>query len=92
MVKGLLSVWRWARPIRLGWNMLCCAVLFAPFGVLPRETISGFIGRQSANGKRWARYGERFIDWLHPHEPKHCAETAFVEASARVVLYPELYR
>lgn len=72
--------------------MFCCAVLFAPFGVLPRETISGFIGRRAGQGHPWAKSIEAFIDWLHPHEPHHCRETAFIEASARVILYPELYQ
>lgn len=90
MGKFLWLIWAWARPIRLAWNMLCCAVLFAPFGVLPRETISGWTGRNAHI--RWVRRLEIFIDWLHPHEPNHCFETALVEEFSRRVLYPEFYK
>lgn len=75
--------------LRLAFNMLWCASLLWPFGTMPRETISGFIGRSSANGVRWAQRAERFIDWLHPMEVNHCLRIARMEAAAREVLYPE---
>lgn len=90
MGKILWMIWAWSRPIRLAWNMLWCSLLFAPWGVLPRETISGWTGRHAHIPI--VRMLERFIDWMHPHEPDHCFETAVLEEHARRVLYPEFYK
>jgi len=48
---------------------------------MPRETISGFLGRNFANG-RFVRIA-RFVDWIHPDETDHCLSTAILEAKAR---------
>lgn len=82
-------IWRKARNVRLAINMLTCALLLTPFGSLPRETISGFFGRNGANGRPFAKRVARFIDSLHPREAEHCLETAELEAGARAILYPE---
>lgn len=80
------TIWRVTRAQRLAFNMLWCSLLLWPWGTLPRETISGFFGRQDSAGKRWAAAIARLIDWLHPHEPNHCAETARMERDARIAL------
>jgi hypothetical protein len=67
--------------------MLWCALLLWPFDTMPRETISGFLGRNVSNG-RFKRLAA-FVDWLHPHEVDHCIATAILEAKAREALYPE---
>lgn len=73
--------------LRLAFNMLWCALLLWPFKTMPRETISGFLGRNFANG-RFVMLA-RFVDWMHPHEADHCISTAILEAKAREALYPE---
>jgi hypothetical protein len=73
--------------LRLAFNMFWCALLLWPWGTMPRETISGFLGRNYANG-RFASFA-RFVDWLHPHEREHCIKIATMEAAAREALYPE---
>ncbi len=73
---------------RLALNMFWCAFLLGPFGTLPRETISGFFGRRSFTS-RFAFRVARFIDWLHPHEYRHCVETYVLERAARAILYPD---
>ena len=73
--------------LRLAFNMLWCALLLWPWGTMPRETISGFLGRNYANG-RFVTLA-RFVDWLHPHESEHCIKIATMEAAAREALYPE---
>lgn len=73
--------------VRLALNMLWCALFLWPFKTMPRETISGFLGRNYANG-RFVTLA-RFVDWLHPHEVEHCISTAVLEARAREALYPE---
>jgi len=76
------------KPIRVAFNMLSCAVLFAPWGVKPRETISGFLGRQSlANHSRALLRLRGLIDGLHPHEPNHCLDTYECERRMRNALY-----
>lgn len=76
------------KPIRVAFNMLCCAVLFCWAGVRPRETISGLFGRKDreTDGRFWV-YGAELIDALHPHEPNHCSETSYCEARMREALY-----
>jgi len=73
--------------LRLALNMFWCALLLWPFETMPRETISGFLGRNYANG-RFACFA-RFVDWIHPHESDHCMATAVLEAKSREALYPE---
>lgn len=76
-----MKLWNATRAQRLALNMFWCAFLLWPFGTLPRETISGFFGRRSPGGAI-----TRVIDWLHPHEPNHCRETARMERDARIAL------
>ena len=73
--------------LRLALNMLWCALLLWPFKTMPRETVSGFLGRNYANG-RFVRLA-KFVDWVHPNETDHCINTAILEAKAREALYPE---
>lgn len=73
---------------RLALNMFWCAFLLWPWQPLPRETISGFFGRQGTRlNPRIVYWVESFIDWLHPHEPNHCFETYRLEKEIRKVLY-----
>src|SRR5690606_2682249 len=70
-------------------NMALCAVLFVPWA-LPRETISGLIGRwvQGAGKKAaFARYAAKVIDRIYFWEPNHCQVTAEQEAEARKALH-----
>lgn len=69
-------------------DMLLCAVLLAPFGSLPRETISGFIGRQALMNKKPMIVVAKTIDWF-ARERGHCGETAMAESDAYDYLYPE---
>lgn len=76
--------------IYLATNMALCAVLFAPW-VLPRETISGLLGRwQSESGwkRKVASIGSLIADAIYFWEPDHCRETYLIEQRARDVLYP----
>jgi hypothetical protein len=73
-------------------DMALCATLFAPWA-LPRETISGLMGRWelTENGLRW-RFGvvaSALVDRLYFWEPDHCAEVYKCELKARAVLYPD---
>ena len=83
MVRAIL---RATHAQRLALNMLWCAFLLWPFGTLPRETISGFFGRCARSGSATAHRIAVLIDWMHPHEPHHCAETARMERDARIAL------
>jgi hypothetical protein len=67
--------------------MLWCALLLWPFQTMPRETVSGFLGRNYANGR--FKLIVRIVDVLHPNEVDHCINTAVLEARAREALYPE---
>lgn len=70
-------------------NMALCAVIFVAWA-LPRETISGLIGRWSdGEGKRatFARYAAKVIDAIYFWEPNHCKVTAEQEAEARKALH-----
>jgi hypothetical protein len=67
--------------------MFTCAVLCAPWGVLPRETISGFFGRKMVAGSDFAAFMVDFIDTLHPSEQNHCVETYRCEQRMRQALY-----
>lgn len=67
-------------------NMLLCAIVFIGRSY-PRETISGYVGRQVFRQKRWALWvAEKVIDPLH--EPGHCGLTAMQEDIMRAELYP----
>lgn len=76
---------RFMHAQRIALNMLWCAFLLWPWGTWPRETISGFFGRNAVK-HRVAFYIARFIDWLHPQEPNHCGVTAWMEHEARIRL------
>jgi hypothetical protein len=67
--------------------MLWCALLLWPFKTMPRETFSGFLGRNAANGR--FRLFAALVDWFHPREKEHCLTIAILEAKAREALYPE---
>lgn len=82
----VLRIWRATHAQRLAFNMLWCSLLLWPWGTLPRETISGFFGRRALAGSKVARRIAASIDFIHPHEPNHCGETARMEYGARVAL------
>jgi hypothetical protein len=71
-------------------NMLICSIVFFPWA-LPRETISGLIGRWLM-GTGWKRtfayYACVAVDKLYFWEPNHCAEVHCVEKRAHELLYP----
>lgn len=75
-------------------NMLTAALLFFPW-ILPRETISGFVGRQWLHSKEdslhefWFMILCALINLLYFWEPNHCVEVYRSEHEARKVLYPE---
>lgn len=77
--------------VYLGCNMLLCALLFAPWA-MPRETISGLMGRwathESGRRGRFARMMAAMIDFIHFWEPDHCRLTYRLETEAREKLYP----
>lgn len=78
------------KPIRVAFNMLCCAVFFCWARPEPRETISGLFGRKCRSPgtgvrKRFWNFGLELIDSMHD-EPDHCRETAFLEYEARRIL------
>lgn len=75
------------KPIRISFNMFCCAIFFCWAGVKPRETLSGLFGRRAANTHIFWKIGQRFIDALHPHEKRHCYETWQCEERMRKALY-----
>ena len=72
-------------------NMVLCAVVFAPWA-LPRETISGLLGRWELGPERWKRLVgialSSMIDRIYFWEPDHCAAVFACEQEARLVLYP----
>lgn len=73
-------------------NMMLCALIFAPWA-LPRETISGLLGRWKSrtHGKRrgFALVAAAVVDAIYFWEPNHCVEVFRCEHQARMVLYPE---
>lgn len=72
-------------------NMATCALLFMPWA-LPRETVSGLLGRWMATGNRLQRLVATplaaIADRIYFWEPGHCKFVYEVEAEARKVLYP----
>ena len=85
------AIGRQAFVVYVAMNMALCAVLFVPWA-LPRETISGLIGRWAqGSGKKakFAQYAAKVIDRIYFWEPGHCRVTAEQEAEARKALrYP----
>lgn len=73
-------------------NMLLAAMLFLPW-ILPRETISGFIGRCYVMGNgivsALAALPMLAIDAVFFWERNHCIEVFKCERQARAFLYPE---
>lgn len=88
MVKVIKRI---AFNIYLCLNMLLCAVVFAPWA-LPRETISGFLGRLKSNSKGAAKFfavmASVVPDAIYFWETDHCVEVYRVEEKAREILYP----
>lgn len=82
------AIGRQAFTLYVAANMALCAVIFVAWA-LPRETISGLIGRW-AQGDGWqGRFGRsaaKVIDRLYFWEPNHCRVTADWEAEARKAL------
>lgn len=85
------------KALRIAFNMLTCATVFALAKPWPRETISGLIGRKYDEHVRgFVKYTFRVrlwtvamqvIDKLHrPREQFHCYETYQLEKRARRVL------
>jgi len=72
-------------------NMGLCAVVFLPWA-LPRETISGLLGRWISTERGWKRIAGLLMgalaDRIYFWEPDHCVEVYKCEAKARQVLYP----
>jgi hypothetical protein len=80
-----MILWNATRAQRLALNMLWCSLLLWPFGALPRETLSGFFGRNAHRNVFCARIAAA-IDRMHPGEPRHCFVTATMERHARIAL------
>jgi len=72
-------------------GIIACSILFLPWA-MPRETLSGLMGRWSLFEGGWKRrFGgaaSAMIDWMYSWEPDHCLEVATVEAKSRELLYP----
>jgi hypothetical protein len=88
------TIWKRTFKLRVAFNMAVCALLLGAFGSLPRETISGFLGRKgltSRSSHTWYRL-MRLVDWLHPNERMHCARVAREEHAGWLAMYPERYR
>lgn len=73
-------------------NMAVCALVFAPWA-LPRETVSGLLGRWKSGPKgakkRFALAASWVVDRIYFWEPNHCVAVYLCETDARRVLYPE---
>ncbi len=86
-------MWQRAFKFRVAVNMLTCVLLFGWFGSLPRETISGFLGRMRAKSRAgeastvWTTLAE-LVNLLHWTEVAHCERVAYEEKVAWDVLYP----
>ena len=93
MVKrALIQLRCQAFVVYVATNMAVCAVIFAPWA-LPRETVSGLLGRwKCGKGKvkrPFAVGASWVVDRIYFWEPNHCIEVYLCEAQARTVLYPE---
>lgn len=71
-----------AYAVSIGLNTLVTALVFAPW-VLPRETFSGFIGRQADSGSKIAKCIEQIVNRICFWEEEHCWYTAWQEKEAR---------
>lgn len=71
-----------AYAVSIGLNTLITSLIFAPW-VLPRETFSGFIGRQADSGSKIAQRIEQIVNRLCFWEAEHCWLTAWQERRAR---------
>ena len=73
-------------------NMLVCSMVFIAWA-LPRETISGLLGRWKSTERGWkyvfARPASWVVDRIYFWEPDHCVEIYRQESQARKVLYGE---
>jgi hypothetical protein len=73
-------------------NMFVCALVFAPWA-LPRETISGLLGRwkclSQGKRRRFAIGAAWVVDRIYFWEPDHCVQVYLCEHQARLVLYPD---
>jgi hypothetical protein len=81
---------RQAFTVYVACNMALCAIVFLPWA-LPRETISGLLGRwMKATGWKCVAgtVGAMLVDRLYFWDEDHCASVAEAEADARAVLYP----
>jgi hypothetical protein len=72
-------------------DMMLCALFFS-WWALPRETISGFLGRTSFVSKpgprrRLAELGRFLVDRVYFWEEDHCAMVYREECDARRALY-----
>lgn len=93
MVKRTLKAVRCqAFVVYVATNMAVCAFVFAPWA-LPRETVSGLLGRWKIHGTGWKRAFAKcaavFVDRIYFWEPNHCVEVYLCERDARLVLYPD---
>lgn len=79
---------RQAFTVYVAANMALCAVIFVAWA-LPRETISGLIGRWAQEPGWQGSFGRgaaKVIDRIYFWEPNHCKVTAEQEAEARKAL------
>jgi hypothetical protein len=88
------TLWQRTFKLRVAINMLFCAFVLGAFGSVPRETISGFLGRRGMDVSRSAVWYwlMRFVDALHPHESGHCQRVAAEELEGWMAMYPERFR
>ena len=90
--KALIRLRCQAFAVYVASNMMVCAIAFAPWA-LPRETVSGLLGRWKCGHKRacrrFALLAAPVVDTIYFWEPNHCVEVYRCEAEARKVLYPE---
>ena len=83
-----MHVRRVAECIVIGVNTLLCAIFFAPW-VLPRETVSGLLGRWVETESGWKRAvagrAARVVDFVCWWDPDHCAHTYDCERQLRLM-------
>jgi hypothetical protein len=89
---GLIrAICRQAFVVYVAINMALCSVVFAPWA-MPRETISGLLGRwlltETGIKRAVAVVIGALVDSLYFWEPDHCRETYKIEKRAREILYP----
>lgn len=88
------TIWQRTFKLRVALNMLVCALVFGAFGSLPRETISGFLGRRGPHPTdvTFLFVLMAIVDALHPKEEFHCFRVAREEDAGWRAMYPERYR